>query len=188
VPSSSRLVGLAALLVLLAGCSESTQGSPSPGDGPSSTATTGDTTTEDTTEDSSATEEPTGTADLKPCDILDQNDLATLQLTGGDEVKLGSARTCDYRRQGATANETFTVSIALWDNQGLDDLNVPTKQQLPDIGSHKAISFVDAAGVCGVGIGVGDSSRVDSSAIGGDEQLSCRIAQQMASLVEPKLP
>jgi Protein of unknown function (DUF3558) len=187
VRSSPRTAAVAALLVLLAGCSESTQGSPSPGGEPGTTAPTGE-TTEVTTGGSSAPAEPAGTADLQPCDLLGQSDLASLQLTGGEEVKLGSARTCDYRRQGATANETFTVSIALWDNQGLDDLNAPTKQPLPDLGGHKAVSFVGAAGACGVGIGVGDSSRVDSSAIGGDEQLSCQIAQQVATLVEPKLP
>jgi hypothetical protein len=173
------------LLVLLAGCSESTQGSPTPGGEP--TTTTGNSTDETTT----SGDEPDGgdsLAALQPCELLDQAGLASMQLTGGEEKKLGSARVCRYRREGATLNESFAVSVALWDNQGLDDLNASTKQQLPDVGSHKAVSYVDAAGACGVGIGVGDSSRVDSSAVGGDEQLSCQIAQQLASLVEPKLP
>jgi hypothetical protein len=173
------------LLVLLAGCAESTEGSPSPGDEPSSTTTTGTTSAETSTSEPAGGD---GLAAIKPCEILDQADLGAMQLTGGNEVKLGSARTCDYRREGATLNESFTVSLALWDNQGLDKLNAPTKQPLPDIGSHRAVSFVDAAGVCGTAIGVGDSSRVDSSATGGDEQQACQIAEQLATIVERKLP
>jgi uncharacterized protein DUF3558 len=185
VPASSRVAVVVTLLALLAGCAESTQGSPSPGDEPDPTTTAG------TSPSETATSEPDGgdgLAAIEPCELLDQSDLGAMQLTGGNEVKLGSARTCDYRREGATLNESFTVSLALWDDQGLDALNAPTKQQLPDIGSHKAVSFVDAAGVCGTAIGVGSSSRVDSSATGGDGQQACQIAEQLATIVERKLP
>jgi uncharacterized protein DUF3558 len=188
VPSSRSVAVVVTLLALLAGCAESTQGSPSPGGEPDSTGTS---STPSTSSAGTSTSEPDGgdgLAAIEPCGILDQSDLGAMQLTGGNEVKLGSARTCDYRREGATLNESFTVSLALWDNQGLDKLNAPTKQQLPDIGSHKAFSFVDAGGVCGTAIGVGDSSRVDSSATGGDEQQACQLAAQLATIVERKLP
>lgn len=169
----------AALLVLLAACSSTTQGSPSPGDGPTNQ------TTEETT---TAEQEPDGLAAIQPCDLLDAAGAAGLQLTGGQELSLGGARVCEYRREGATLNESFTVSVALWDNQGLDALNASNVQELPDLGSHKAVSFVDAAGACGVGIGVGDKSRVDSSAVGGDQELGCQLATQLATIVERKLP
>ncbi|MFL6118942.1 DUF3558 domain-containing protein [Actinophytocola sp.] len=176
---------VATLVVLLAGCSESTQGSPTPGGEPTSTPTS---TSEGTTEESSTPAQPSGTADLQPCGILDQSDLAGLQLTGGEQKEVGSARVCRYRRQGATLNETFTVSIELFDHEGLADLDVPDVQQLPRIGSHDAAKYTDETGTCGVSLGVGDNSRVDSAAVGGDQQLGCQIAQQLATLVEPKLP
>jgi hypothetical protein len=181
--SSRHVVAVAALLVLLAGCSEKTQGSPSPGDEPAD-PTTGQTTEETTTTEPGAD----GLATVQPCDLLDATGVASLQLTGGEELSLGGARVCEYRREGATLNESFTVAVALWDNQGLDALNASGVQQLPDIGSHKAVSFVDAAGSCGVGIGVGDTSRVDSSAVGGDQELGCQLAGQLATIVERKLP
>jgi len=183
-----RPLVIATFLVLLAGCSEKTRGNPSAGDEPANPTT--EQTTDETTTSEPGTSEPgaDGLAAVRPCDLLDATGAASLQLTGGAEIPLGGARVCEYRREGATLNESFTVAVSLWDNQGLDALNASNVQQLPDIGSHKAVSFVDAAGACGVGIGVGDTSRVDSSAVGGDQELGCRLAEQLATIVEQKLP
>jgi hypothetical protein len=50
------------------------------------------------------------------------------------------------------------------------------------------VSFVDAAGACGIGLGVGDTARVDSSAVGGERQLACQLAERLATIIETKLP
>jgi hypothetical protein len=174
---------VAMLLVLLAGCAQSTQGSPTPG---------GSTNPATATEDTSTTEAPpsstsAGVASLQPCEILDQADLTTLQLTGGEQKKVGSARVCRYQRDGATLNETYTVSVELYDNQGLTQLNADV-QPLPPIGGHDAVRYTNATGTCGVSLGVGDDSRVDNAAVGGDQQQGCQIAEQLATIVERKLP
>jgi len=178
------VAAVATLLVLLAGCSQTTEGSPSPGNEPNPTATTEETSTTTEAPPSSAS----GVAELQPCGILDQTDLAAMQLTGGEEKKVGGARVCRYQRDGATLNETFTVSVELFDDQGLADLNVPDVEQLPAIGGHDAVRYTDATGTCGVSLGVGDDSRVDSAAVGGDQQQGCQLAEQLATIVERKLP
>jgi hypothetical protein len=192
--SRPLLAAAAALLVLLTGCSEQTGGTPT-GEGggitdyeppPSSTdpdAPTG------SGEPSTGGEDPSGLADVDPCGLVDQSGLASLGLTGGEEKEIGGARVCRWRHDGATLNESFTVSVEVFDSNGIADLAENTEvQQLPKVGSHDAVSFVDAAGVCGVSVGVGEDARVDSTAVGGDQQQGCALATRLATLVEPKLP
>jgi hypothetical protein len=182
-----RLVAAAALLFLVAGCAEKTQGSPAP-EGEQATSTPRQTTEQTTGE--TTTEEPAeeGIAGIEPCDLLDQSELAGLQLTGGESKTVGGARVCRWQRDGATVNELFTVSVELFDDQGLDDLNAPDVQQLPPVGGHEAVRFTDPTGTCGVGLGVGESSRVDNTAVGGDQQVACQLAEQLATIIETKLP
>ncbi len=81
------------------------------------------------------------------------------------------------------------VSVEVFAENGITDLAKDTTiQQLPQVGSHEAVSFVDVAGVCGVSLGVGEGARVDNTAVGGDQQQGCQLAAQLAALVEPKLP
>lgn len=184
MPSRPLVATVLTLLVVLAGCAEKTQGSPSgTGEQPDSTVTSD----APTSETSSAEPVGGGTADLQPCDVLDQADLSTLQLTGGEEKKVGSARVCRYQRDGATLNETFTVSVELFDNQSLGDLNAPDVSPLSPIAGHEAKKFTDDTGTCGVSLAVGES-RVDNTAVGGDQQLGCQLAEQLATTVASKLP
>lgn len=176
---------VAALLALVAGCTQQTSGDPSPGSGGTTDSSSPPPTTE-SSEPGGSTEG--GLADLKPCEVLDDADLAALELTGGDEERIGEVRICRYRHDGATLNESFTVSVELFDNIGLADLNAKNIQELPNIGDHEAASFFDPTGGCGVSLGVTETSRVDNTAIGGDEELACQFATQLATLVERKLP
>jgi hypothetical protein len=183
VSSRPLVATVATFLVLLAGCSTTTGGSPSAGNDP-----TNPTTAESTEETpSSEPSESGGLAEVQPCELLDSGEAAQLQLTGGNEVKVGSARTCEYRHEGATLNESFSVAIGLQDDKGLDELNAPTIEPL-NLGSHEAVSFVDSTGTCGVAIAVGDTSRVETSALGGDKEQACAAASQVATIIEPKLP
>lgn len=184
--SSRPVVAVAAtLLALVAGCTQQTTGAPSSGAG----GTTDSSLAPPTTESS----EPTGTtgeglADLKPCEVLDDADLAALELTGGEEKDFGGARVCRYRHDGATLNESFTISVELFDSLGLADLNATDIQELPNIGDHEAASSVDPTGGCRVSLGVTETSRIDNTAVGGDQEKACQLATQLATLVERKLP
>lgn len=190
--SRPLLAAAAALLVLLSGCSEQTGGTPTAGgDGTVDRTITTDPEAPTETGEPSSTggEEPSGLADVDPCGLVDQAGLDSLGLTGGEKKEIGGARVCRWRYDGASLNESFTVSVEVFDSNGLADLAENTDvQQLPKVGAHDAASFVDAAGVCGVSLGVGEDARVDSTAVGGDQQQGCQLATRLATLVEPKLP
>ena len=185
---SSRPVAatFAALLLALAGCSQQTEGNPTAVDTPTSQEQT--TTSEEPTTESSEPSGGDGLASVEPCDLLDDSDLAALQLTPEGEDNTGGARSCNYRREGPTINESFAVGISLYDDEGLDDLNAENIQQLPNIGSHEAASFTELSGDCGVTIVVSDNSRVDIGSTGGDVQQGCQLTTQLATVVETKLP
>jgi hypothetical protein len=174
------LVAVTAAL-MLAGCSDSTPGTATPGDLPTTIETT--TTTTSTSESSTGG----GLADVDPCALVPQAALASIGLTGGEPKTIGDARVCRYRHDGATLNESFTVSVEILENLGLADVTGTNIQQLPKIGSHDATSFIDPAGVCVVSIGVSGHSRVDNTAVGGDQQQGCQLAGQLAAAVEPEL-
>jgi hypothetical protein len=129
-----------------------------------------------------------GLANVRPCELLEQAETAALRLSGGEEKRLGAARVCSWHREGATLWHSFSVILAVFENQGLSDLNAENIRQLTNIGTHKASSFVDSSGACGIAIVVSEVARVDASALGGDEQEACRLASQLASRVEPRLP
>ncbi|HEX4815692.1 MAG TPA: DUF3558 domain-containing protein [Nonomuraea sp.] len=185
-PTAPRPLAVAVTLLalLLTGCSLTAQGGMSPSDAP----VTPTATAEDTATGSTASPEPVGVGGLRPCDVLDQSDLAALKLTGGTEKTIGTARVCRYRREGATLKVSFTVSVELFDTYALADLNASSVQRLPRIGDHEAVRFTGVGGSCGVSLGVGDSSRVDNTVVGGDGKLACQIAEQLAKVVERKLP
>jgi uncharacterized protein DUF3558 len=175
----------AALMVALAGCADPTSGTATPGDDLPATSTT-TATTEPTTSES----EPTGggLADVDPCALVPQAAATSIGLTGGEPRTVGEARVCRYRHDGATLNESFTVSVEVFSGRGLADIVGTDIQPRADIGTHKVVSFVSPTGNCGVSIGVGDSARVDNTAVGGDQQQGCQLAGKLAAAVEPELP
>lgn len=185
MPSRPVAAAFAALLLALAGCSQSTEGNPTAVDTPTSQEQT--TTSEEPTTKSSEPAGGDGLAAVEPCDLLDEGDLAALQLTLEGE-KTSGTRGCNYRREGATINESFAVGISLYDDEGLEDLNAENIQPLPKIGNHEAASFTELSGDCGISIVVSDTSRVDVGATGGDVQQGCQLTTQLATVVERKLP
>ena len=181
----------AALVVLVSGGAEQTGGNPTAGDDPTTdvpSITTDPAEPTGTSEPSSGGEEPGGLADVDPCGLVDAAGLSELGLTGGEEKTVGEARVCRYRFDGPTLNESYTVSVELFDGRGLTDIVGTNIKQLPKVGSHDASSFTGPTGGCGVSIGVGTDARVDNTAVGGDPKQGCEIAAQLAAHVEPKLP
>lgn len=179
----------AALVVLLTGCGGDPQDDP--------TATASTTEPPDQTPAETATETPSpepgfegdsALAALDPCDLVDPAALASLGLTGGEPETLGQARVCRYRFEGPTLTESFTVSVEFFGTYGLDDIVAESVEAPVTIGGHETRRFIDITGGCGVGIGVGDTSRVDASAVGGEQDLACEHATALATLVEPALP
>ena len=184
-----KLAALAALAVLvLAGCSQQTEGSPTAGAEQPGTSTSTPSEQPPSTGETEPEPENAGLADLQPCDLVEAGEATGLGLTGGEAKTLGEARVCQWRREGATLNDSFTVSLSLFDSRGLADIVGTNIQSLPKVGNHEASSFVAPGGSCGVSLGVGTESRADSTAVGGDQQQGCQLAASLAALVEPKLP
>jgi hypothetical protein len=183
------LVPALALVALgLAGCSEKTPGTALPGNDATTTTTT-TTTEEPTTEESTETSEPQGSplADVAPCELLTEQGAAALGAGAGAEREVGEARTCRWRVEGATLDDSFTLDVALYEERGVGDVQ-GTNVARKTIGSHDAVTFTDPTGLCVVSIATGETSRADTLATGGDAQRGCQLAAQLADLVEPQLP
>lgn len=183
------LAACAALVVVLAGCAVQTQGVPSAADERRPTATGEEQGDGGGSPGASEAEGEGDQAGLQPCELIDAAGLASLGLTEQTAKVLGEARVCQWRREGATIGDSFTASIALFGSRGLAEIVGNDIQTLPDVGSHEAKSFVAPAGSCGVSLGVGADSRVDSLVTGGDDpREACRLAAELAALAEPNLP
>jgi hypothetical protein len=178
------VVVVAALLVLLAGCAEKTNGDPVAGDN------TNGQTEQSTAESTPSTSEssPDGAADLDPCTLIDSADVAALALTDQEEKTVGQSKVCQWRHEGASIDDSYTVALAVFDGVGLADIVGTDIKPLPNIGSHEAATYTGTTGGCGVSLGITDTSRVDSTATGGNQQQACQLATQLATAAERTLP
>ena len=177
---------VATLVIGLASCSSETPGEATPGDDstglqvPTEGGDGGTTEPPETSE--SETDSPADS--LEPCELLSSDDQSALSLGSGEEESLGGARTCLWQASGS-----HTVSVDIWNNLGIDEVQSKTKPQPKNVGSHQAVQYTGDLGVCVVAIELTESSRVDVGGVaGGDIAKACDVANQAAELVEPKLP
>ncbi len=175
---------VAVLAVCLAGCSQQTPGDATAADATNRpTIPTGDTSTAPPPE-STGSGTGSGTAALRPCDLLSSADQATFDVGPGVEEKIGSARACQWQASGR-----HTITVGIFDDLGLDDVVSSGATTPMKVGSHAAVQASGGVSTCAIAIGVTDSSRVDVSGVaGGDMTAACAVAKQAAELVEPKLP
>ncbi|MBP2320955.1 hypothetical protein JOF56_001340 [Kibdelosporangium banguiense] len=81
------------------------------------------------------------------------------------------------------------MSVAIFDELGLDDLVARGTPKPVTVGNRKALQSIGGIDTCAISIELTNTSRVDTQGTaGGDEQKSCDIALKVARLVEPKLP
>ncbi|WP_157987530.1 DUF3558 family protein [Jiangella endophytica] len=196
--TARRAAVVVAGLVLLTGCGGDDDGPPTAAsESPSTDPTPGPTlepTQEPTSAPTSAAPAETGPAGdaglaaLDPCAMVDAAGAGSLGLTGGEAETLGEARVCRYRFEGPTLNESFTVSVELFETYGPADIVATDVQALAPIGDHEAVTFTGTTGGCVVSLGVSETSRLDATAVGGDPALACEHATQLAALAEPALP
>jgi hypothetical protein len=127
-------------------------------------------------------------AGVDPCALVPQGAGARLGLTDPREKQVGEARVCRFRIDGATLRTSYTVGIELLPAHGLDDIVAARIEQLSDIGRHPAVRFEGAGGGCAIALGVGDRSRADVTAVGGDLKPACDIVARLAAMIEPAVP
>lgn len=169
-----RVVGLAGLGVLLAGCGVETaapQPAPSPAAGSSVAAT--------------------GAAALRPCQLLSTVDRSEAGLgQPGVDKTIGRDQACDWTQPGV-----FGVTVTVDETAPLSDLKVPKGKGAPlTVGTHQAIRVSDrvaADGTCALLLAAGENAsvQVDVTNSGfSDTTLACDRATTVARLIEPKLP
>jgi len=169
------LAGLAAMVVGLSACGNSTGGQPTPA------------TTSATQGRSTGTPTSSGGGNTWPvdhaCSLLSASDLAALGASGQPtEDMVGTAHACEF------ASTDFSMGLAIRTNGGLGAFqsNGETLHN-STIGKHQAEQYANST-TCYIAIGVSDSSRVDVSVtqiLTGDP---CPPAMTLANLIEAKLP
>ncbi len=173
--------GVLACLVALtvAGCSQTTSGTPQASSGAnSSTATTKSPGTA-----TSGSAKPS-LADLDPCTLLSAADVARIGTAAGQR----DGKSCRFKASGK-----FGVEITLVPNGGIADLNTANSEASPiKVGARQGVKVLDKGNaVCAIGIAVTDKSSVlviGSSVTAVSAEAGCPYANDVATIIEPKLP
>ncbi|MGQ0840428.1 DUF3558 domain-containing protein [Actinokineospora sp.] len=183
----SVLVWLLTAILLAAGCSVTTAGTPTPGGSSGQPETS--TPTKPSVPSTSAN--PSPLADIGPCDLMPASAATALGFEDakGEEEKIGRARSCSWKIRGATLRENVNLGVAIFDTLGIADIVAKGQvETLPPIGKHDAVRFTGIADNCVFTLGVTKSVRVDIVATGSLFEKSCDVASRAAKLVEPELP
>ncbi|TKG73475.1 DUF3558 family protein [Prauserella endophytica] len=176
-------------LCLLAGCASSEGGtaSPTPGNSPSSAATSD----ESPTSSAAPTDQAGSPEAIDPCVLLTVAEAEQFGSFTEPETRdeLG-ARGCSYypKRDGSSAGSLPTLIVGVRDEQAVDEVN--------DVGlgintgqlNGREIAQVPGPGGCIIALALSDQARVDIGVTGLDTEPACELAAQVADVVEPKLP
>lgn len=175
------LVGIAAGLLALAGCS--TGGSPFP----AATTTAGQSTGGDQGSTSASSSNGTSLEGKNPCSLLTSSEASGLGLpSSGQSSQIGTAPACEWQASD------FGVTIGIRTNEGLDQYSGDGQGTVTSITVNnraaKQEAYTDGSGSCYIVLAVSATSRVDISTTANGGGASCTQARQVAQAVEPKLP
>lgn len=175
----SPRVGVAALVLLVAGCSAPQAANPARAPGPSTPPLS----------PPSAGTSPTGLAALKACELLTAQEASSLGMRpqGQAEEILG------LRRCAWTTPEGDGLSTGINEKLGIDGLNLADVSRVTDvaIGRHRAKRALDNSepGYCEIIFAVDDTANVSVLALyPNDTARACAVTDRAAVLVESKLP
>lgn len=171
------------MLLVVAGCTMSTVGSPQPISATSSARPT-------VSRPAGEPDVATNLAVINPCALLTQAQIDQFGLRKTDDGDLAGARQCSWTHPSDKhARGGYAVGPAIWDHQGLKDINA-NGYMVTDrpIGRHEGRQArqIDGDG-CFISIGVANSARVDVVVVG-EPGTACRVANEFATLMEPLLP
>ncbi|WP_083665892.1 DUF3558 family protein [Saccharomonospora sp. CUA-673] len=130
-------------------------------------------------------------AGLEPCQLIGADQLAEFgDMAPGQPENVGTARDCRFDLANRESTErTLLISVGIRDQQGISDAQ--DRGNGIDHGEVDGRQFarIPSTGSCTVAIGVTESSRVDvyAGTTDGTEE-ACRIADEVAAMVEPELP
>jgi hypothetical protein len=145
------------------------------------TATSAPATT--SSSDSSSSGDGNSLASVDPCGLLTQQQVSQLGLTAEGPANNAESKGCGWRK-----GPTYSLGFYIYQNRPIDAVgsNGASKVTLQ---SHDAVETTASGTGCAVEIEVSRTSTVlvTTDANSGLTQ-SCRIAEQYATLIEPKLP
>jgi hypothetical protein len=123
-------------------------------------------------------------ANVAPCSLLTSAETAELRAGPGKDQTLNQGRACLFQEASG-----FSMTVAIFDELGLDDLVAQGPPKPVTVGNRKAVQSIRGIDTCAISIELTKTSRVDTQGTaGGDEEKSCDIALRVARLVEPRLP
>lgn len=168
-------------LAAVTACSGEVAGAPRPVEVVTNTETVPSSVTSTPTEQPSVEEE---LAALDPCSLLTDAERADLELSAGEPDDVGGGIGCRWR-----GPEESSGGI-IWATRGFDDLNAEgrTVTDLSIGGRDARMLENDVGGVCSVDLAVTPSSTVTTTTVHDDADFACARAEQLARLIEPKLP
>jgi hypothetical protein len=187
---SSALVAIMFISGLTTACSDKTTGLPLPASAPPSTSPGSGGPFSEAPEPattSSTNAVPTSPLkDVEPCSLLTQAEITDLHAGTPKSEHIGNARSCRF-----TEGNDFIISIAIFDEAGLDDVVAHGSiTPVPTVGRHKSVRSIGGVDTCAISIEVTKTSRVDTQGTddNGNEQRACGLAMDLAKVIEPKLP
>jgi hypothetical protein len=175
---------LAATVLLLAGCSDEKNGTPSAAPSSPAQSQTGAASSTPGSSDSAI-------ASINPCSLIGAADLASYGTFGAPESdNVGGARVCRLIRERASASdETLTVSVGIRDAQGIDSVNdAGGGKTSGKVNGRKAMLVPTPPEGCLMALELGASARADVVSVSADPEKACGVVEKVADIVEPKLP
>lgn len=130
-----------------------------------------------------------GLAAIQACDLLTTQEAISLSLPPrGDADEILGLRRCDWTPLGGGG-----IAAAIDEERGIDKLVLTDASNITDItiGRYHARRAMETSGpgYCKVFFAVGDSANVSVLALYlNDTPRACAVADQAATLIEPKLP
>lgn len=136
---------------------------------------------------------PAGTsvalAGIDPCSLLSDAEIAAYGNFGEPAPQNhGDDRSCNWQTQQGSG-DSIGISVDIRNSQGVSDANdAGLGIDTTEVGGRQVARIPTQTGGCIIAIGVTESSRVDVRSNAFDNQKSCDIADDLAGIVEPKLP
>jgi len=138
---------------------------------------------------SQPTVEPDALVGIDPCELADEETLATYYLSEPEQAVVGEAQICRLRFDDGSLDTDYDVTIELFSTRGLDDIVATEITERLPTGTHPMFEWTrESDGGCVASLGVGDDARVDVAAAGADLDFACSLALAFAVDIEPAIP
>lgn len=127
---------------------------------------------------------------VEPCSLLSAEELGKYgRFPPGETDNVGSSRGCKFQKERSSNEYTLVTSVGIRDQQGIKDAVDQGFGVDHTEANGRQFAQIPSDGSCTIAIGVTDSNRVDVYAgTTAGTQEACNIADEIAAMVEPKLP